>query len=930
MACMTPCLDENDLLELTHGRPLSEVPDAEAHLADCPECSALLARLLAPSHHDAPCAPATDPPGWGALAGRALGPYRLEAQIGAGAMGAVYRAWDERLRRPVAIKLLQAHATGSAELARRLGIEARAAAAIAHPNVVTIHDVGAADGTAFVVEELIDGESLRSVLERGAFSPPRALRLGLDLARGLAAAHARGVVHRDLKPENLLVTQDGTLKILDFGLAKLRGELGADLDSTVSGTVQGTAGYMAPEQARGQPADVRSDIFAVGAILYELATGHRAFDGASYAERLSAVLRDTPSLDAAAIGPLAPVIGRCLDKDPQRRFQSAQDLAWVLEGLLEPTTGVAAAPATERPPGAHPTARLSHRMPRRTFLVGGAAATAAGIAGFFLGRWRRPPTSSAAPALPEFHQLTYRHGRVLSARFTRDGRSILYGATWDGDPLATQVLRLDGGIPQPLAVPAADILAVSARGELALSLDRRHVDGQCATGRLALVPLEGGVPRALLDDVQEADFTPDGSELAVVRRGGHGFRLEWPIGHALLDTDRWITHARVAPDGRRIACLIHPSHQDDLGDVVVIERATGRARTLSASWGSAAGLAWDPSGDTVWFSAARIGANSAIHTVTLDGRERTIVQTPGRLRVHDVTADRRVAVTLDAWRLRTMVDIPGASLGREPDHEPDRQIDRSLSEFSLVTDISADGRTLLVGEISGDQATDGAYLRPVEGGAGLRIGTGVPLALSPGGGRVAAHLQGAPTPLVVYLTASAEQPAVALGAITRITRARWIDETQLVVVGAAAGRAPRLWRVTLGDTPPSPLTDEGHFGPCELDPARRRLAFIDRDGRLTVVHLNRQGSQVLPGVYRDQVVSGWLSGSDSIVTRTMTTPLRLLRIDPASGAAMPYREIAPPPLGLRAVDSFVLRADGNVYAYSYGQELSRLYLMSFG
>jgi serine/threonine protein kinase len=326
---VTACLAEDDLLELARGRALDDAPDLEAHLADCAACSSLLAALL----------DGADAPAWGALVGRTLGPYRLEAQIGAGAMGAVYRARDERLGRRVAIKVLPAHGRDSAELARRLGLEARAAGAIAHPNVVTIHDVGHDAGVAYVVAELVEGESLRSVIERGPVPRARVESIARDLARGLAAAHAVGVVHRDLKPENLIVAADGTLKILDFGLAKVRGA-GADgvdaLDETEPGAIFGTVGYMAPEQARGEPADARSDLFSAGAILYELATGRRAFGGASHAERLSAVLRDTPPLDAGELGELAPVIARCLEKDPRRRFQSAQDLAWVLEGSKPP------------------------------------------------------------------------------------------------------------------------------------------------------------------------------------------------------------------------------------------------------------------------------------------------------------------------------------------------------------------------------------------------------------------------------------------------------------------------------------------------------------------------------------------------------------------------------------------------------------------
>jgi hypothetical protein len=888
------CPPVDELLELGQRRALGDQPEVEAHLADCAMCSTLLATIVDQSA-------AAKPAPWGALAGQTLGPYRLEAQIGKGGMGAVYRGWDERLRRSVAVKVIPIHGPHSSELARRVEIEARASAAISHPNVVAVYDVGTVGDLAFVVEELVTGESLRGLLDRGPVRPPRSLELAIHLARGLAAAHGRGVLHRDLKPENLIVADDGTLKILDFGLAKLTTDLGADLDE--SGTIHGTVGYMAPETARGEPADAGADIFAVGAILYELCTGRRAFGGASHAERLTAVLRDTPPLDDEGLGPLAPVVARCLDKDPRRRFQSALDLAWSLELLI----GV---PPTFRPNPAKAPARS-----RRAMLAGLAVTSLGGIAlgSLLQRRLARPRTP------PEFRQLTYRQGRLMSARFTHDGASLLYGAEWDGGPLTSYMLRLDGGIARQLDLPPADILSVSARGELALCLGRRNVVGQSASGRLAVAPLEGGAPRPLIDDVQEADFTPDGAELAIVRRGGRGFRLELPAEHVLLDVAGWITHPRVSPDGARVACLVHPNPQDDRGDVVVVERADGRLRTLSAGWDSVAGLAWDPDGERLWFSAAAAGANSAVRTVTLGADQSLVAHTTGRFRLHDVRADGRAIVSVDAWRLRTLIGAPGASGPIERDV--------SLTDFSLAVDLSADGGTLLMGEFGIVESNNGTYLRPMDGGPPLRVGDGLPLALSPSGTRVAALLPTDTLDVAIYNTANAEQPALALAPLTRISWGRWLDEETLIAVGSAADRAQRLWRFAPGRGAPAPITDEGIFGRFELDSLRARLAFVDPSGRLMILDLATSSFRVLPGSYRDRFVSGWLSEKDIILLRPTAMPLSLMGVDAKTGDAAAWMEIAVPPVGFKAVDGLVLRRDGMRYAYSYGQELSQLYLM---
>ena len=866
----TACLTEDELLALGRGGALAEAPAAEAHLADCATCSALLAEVAlmstVASDQRTPASP------WNGLAGQQLGPYRLDAQIGAGGMGAVYRAWDTRLARTIAIKILHAK-TGSfakADEAARLAAEARAAATIDHPAIVAVHDVGVSDdGIAYVAMELVDGESLRSVIDRGPMPIDRVRELAIELAEGLAAAHARGVIHRDLKPENLVVAR-GKLRILDFGLAKLVDA--GTLEATEPGTIQGTVGYMAPEQARGEPADARADLFSAGAIIYELATGKRAFPGATHADRLTSILRDTPPLDA--LGALGSIVGRCLAKEPRERFHSAADLAWVLR---------APAPVVVQP------ARVS----RRAILAGAGATLLAGAGGFLFGRTRR-----AAPAThPAFSQLTYRTGRVYTARFTHDGNRVAFGAAWDGEPLHGYVADLRGGGTSALDV-AGDVLALSPRGELAASFGRRFTDHQSATGTLAVLPLAGGAPRTLAEDVQDADYAADG-RLAIIHRVGDVFRLELPVGTVVVETPRWITHARVSPDGSTIAYLEHPHVNDDAGALMIVDVASRKTRVLSADWESLAGLAWDPSGRSLWFTAARASAHNEVYTIALDGLPRAVAQATGRLRMHDVAADRRAIVSVDAWRLRTMVG--------------DR--DRSLTDLSYVSDISADGMQLVVAELGNPIDTTGAFLVPVDGGTPLRLGDGFPLAISPSGQRVATNVG---ERLVVYSTTSGEYPTVTTPG--HVVACRWIDEAMLVAVAGG-----KLWRLAVGAAPVA-LAEKAR-APIAIDPARKRCAFAV-NGELTVIDLATGASRVVPVAAGTRVACGWVAEPDAIVLQTPTIPIELTRVDPVTGATTPHAVIQPPPIGVKAIDSVVVHADGKRIAYSYGQELSNLYLLT--
>ncbi len=327
-----------------------------------------------------------------------LGPYRILAELGRGAMGEVYRAHDPRLDREVAVKLLPEEFRTDPDRLRRFDQEARAAAALNHPNILSVYDIGTAEGVPYFVCELLSGETLRARLDRGPLSVRQVADYGTQIARGLAAAHERGVVHRDLKPENLFVTTDGQVKILDFGLAKASGpvdELGdqetiTHAIGTTPGLILGTVPYMSPEQVRGAAVDARSDIFSLGAVLFEMLTGRRAFAAAGPAETMSAILTRDPFNDVEApadrLAPpvLSQIVKHCLEKDPRQRFQSARDIAFGLEVLAGTDAGHQPAGITARP------------RRRRTWLF--AAAAALVVAAVAFGIWRLGTPSVTEPA----------------------------------------------------------------------------------------------------------------------------------------------------------------------------------------------------------------------------------------------------------------------------------------------------------------------------------------------------------------------------------------------------------------------------------------------------------------------------------------------------------------------------------------------------
>jgi Tol biopolymer transport system component len=639
-------------------------------------------------------------------AGTRLGPYEIVSPLGAGGMGDVYRARDARLGRDVAVKVLPHGFSVDEDRLRRFEQEARAAGALNHPNILGIHDIGTHDGAPYVVSELLDGETLRARIGDSPLPQRKALDYATQIAKGLAAAHDRGIVHRDLKPDNLFVTRDGRVKILDFGLAKITEPQAGESETrlaaagppqTSEGTTLGTVGYMSPEQVRGQNVDHRSDIFSFGVVLYEMLTGRRAFQGDSAVETMNAILKEDPKIAGNGGPPLPPGLDRivlhCLEKSPEERFQSARDVAFDIEAL----SGSSSQPAIK-------TVGKGRGSWLRPAAAGALVTALAGAALFAAWRSSAPPPERAA-----FQPLTFRRGNITFARFAPDGRTVVYAARWEGAPL--ELFSAQPGIPESRTIGLqADLQGVSQRGELAVLLRKPNGDET-----LARMPIAGGAPREVLEQVQSADWGPDGDSLAVVHTVNGRDRIEFPIGRTLYEGQGRLTDVAVSPKGDHLAFAEHPVAGDSRGNVAVID-LKGTKTVVSAGWEDVVGVRWRPDGKEVWFSAASAGTDHAIFAATLSGTVRTVMSAPGSLEIQDLAADGRVLVGHGNRRPAIMVRPSGAAEDTE----------LTWLDYSALSDLSDDGRTILFSEqgVAGG-AGYAVYLRGTDRSPPVRLGKGL-------------------------------------------------------------------------------------------------------------------------------------------------------------------------------------------------------------
>lgn len=845
-------------------------------------------------------------------AGARLGHYRILEPLGAGGMGEVYRARDHRLDRDVAIKVLSARLSGDPAMLDRFEREARAVAALTHPNILGIYDFSREGSTCYAATELLQGESLGQRLARGPLGARRSVEVAREIARGLAAAHDQGVVHRDLKPENVFLTRDGQVKILDFGLAKVTtfesDPQDAPTAGTQPGTVMGTLAYMSPEQARGKPVDARSDIFSFGAVLYEMLSGRRAFRGDTAADTLMAILGGEPpeltTTDASLSPALNRIVRHCLEKDPLLRFQTARDLAFHLESV-----GGSSATTLE-----HTPARLMRRL---RVPLAALALLAAGLAlGWLAAAAFRPARAAASPS---FTRLTFRRGALNGMRFAPDGQTVVYGAAWDGGPAEIFSTRADGPESRSLGLRGAHLLAVSSRSQMAVLLHPRRLHHYVTRGTLAEVALAGGTPRERAEGVEWADWSPDGAELAVVRTESGKSRLEYPIGTLLCESGGWISHPRVSPDGQRVAFIDHPLWGNATGVLGVVDRG-GKRKDLTGETRGLLGLAWSPRGDEVWYTRRRLGIAAA----SLDGSQRNVSVQIGLHTLADVSREGRALVSQDIARAGQMVLPPGGTSDR----------DFSQLDWTVTRGIADDGSLLAF-----DETADGGgplstfYVRRTDGSPAVRLGDGIAMALSPDrawvlSGKAFAH----PPELRLVPVGAGEEKRLEKDGLSYQQAAFLPDGQHVVVVARAPGQGPRLYVQDLaGRQPPRAISSDDIEAPQApaVSPDGRFVAAVGAEQRAWLFPVDGGGSRAIKGLEIGEVPIRVGQAGEALYAYDSTVmPARIFRLDLATGARTPVRSLMPPDAaGVIRISPVLLAPDLKAYAYSYRRILSDLYVV---
>jgi serine/threonine protein kinase len=830
--------------------------------------------------------------------------YRIDRELGAGGMATVYLAEDLKHNRKVALKVLKPELAVAIGAGRFLA-EIKTTANLQHPHILALHDSGEVNGTVFYVMPFVDGESLRDRLDREKQLPiPDALRVAGEVADALQYAHERGVIHRDIKPENILL-QHGHAVVADFGIALAASKTGG-ARMTETGMSLGTPTYMSPEQAMGsREVDARTDIYSLGCVAYEMLAGEAPFVGPTAQSIVAKVITESPkSLTSQRHTVPAHVddaIQTALEKLPADRFPSAAAFAESLRNEHAPSGNVS-------------RSTRSHRssVSRPGLWVGAAlAAVALAAGGYAVGNLSSSGSSNASL---DMDQKTYRVQTIFTARYASSGESIVYSAAQGGSTPSIYSLTSAYPIPRLVSDSGTHLLAVSSKDEMAVLVGAVWQHHRVFSGTLARMPVGGGTPREVLTSVRDADWSPDGSELAVVHEVNDQDILEYPVGTAIYKTQGYLSDVRVSPDGQRIAFLEHPQKADDRGMVALVD-LKGTHHLLTPQYAAIEGLAWTPRG-TLAYGASAEGSLVTVNEVSDRGKVMPGVPGVGSSTIHDIARDGRRLIVRDDYFKRILVKHAGDTATQ----------DLSWLDISFFPLISADGTVLVFGD--GSRAAGNNYatmLRRTDGSAAVRLGEGAPLALSRDKQWVLSDLPTAPMQLMLYPTGAGSARRLDNGQFASIDEAAFLDDgSRFVVCGAEPAKGVRCYEGQVGKDTFRPFTPEGVRSMIAAPDGQSIVARVGDSYKQ--IQTGDGGSRDVPGLTPSDFVIRFSPDGKSVWTRPVSvSPLRIEQVDLRTGA----RSRLLPDFGARGAavlsEAEVTLAD-DPRTYGYMQRESASYL----
>ena len=531
---------------------------------------------------------------------------------------------------------------------------------------------------------------------------------------------------------------------------------------------------------------------------------------------------------------------------------------------------------------------------------------------------------------PTYRQLTFRRGSIRSARFAPDGQTILYSAAWQGGPVDVFTARPEAPEARSMGLSRTQLVSVSSASEMAVLLNSKAIGTWVNMGTLARAPLVGGAPREVLEQVQWADWSADGSNLAVVRDFGGRNRLEFPIGKPLYETGGWIGHPRVSPKGDLIAFIDHPVQGDDSGSLAVVD-LSGHMKKLSGEWFTIQGVAWAPNGKEIWFTASKSGVDRTLYATTLDGKERMVLRLPGAVMIFDIFKDGRVLLMRASWR-RELIGMTA---------DDNKQHDLSWLDYTYPADLSADGKTLLFDEEGGGGSLDysksgglsyAVYIRKTDGSPAVLLGEGGAVSLSPDGKSVIAQTQDSPSQLKLLTTGAGEPKDLTKDTINH-SWAHWFpDGKRVLFSGNEPGKGVRLYVHDPGTGKDQPITPEGVSGTAfVISPDSQTVAGIGADQKGYLFPVAGGEARVISGLNPgEQPITFSSDGGSLYIYQPGELPARVYRLDLRTEQRTLWKELMPSdPAGVETIGPILMTADAKTCAFGYHRMLADLYLVEW-